>query len=72
MTQNNEDKTTDLGTIVTTLLDAMRVISRLAIKHEFTEEDRVECELITEQFEADFNNELLNNFSSSWTSVKTS
>lgn len=59
MTENKE-KSVDLSIILGTLVDAVRLTSRIASKQELSEEDRVECELLTEQFKEDFGAELLN------------
>lgn len=54
-----DNKTIDLSILIGTLVDAVRVTSRIATKKELSKEDLVECELITSQFKEDFGEELL-------------
>lgn len=51
--------TVELGTICTSLIEAMEVINKIASKREVTEDELIKCELLSSQFKKDFGEELL-------------
>lgn len=58
-TDIHEEKSTSLGDLIIMMTDSMRIVASVAANKKVTEEEILECELLVNKFNEDFNPKLL-------------